>query len=235
MLSCIKKAMRTNAVTRPLYRKMAQRYAAIKLKKRKKAFRTYGEDSFRLAVNTLHAAGIDCFPAFGTLLGLIRDGRLIPHDLDLDFGVIADGSEYDWDRLKNALIDAGFHILRWYEYENGIGEIAFASPMSRRLNIDFFLFKRTDGGMVTHTCYRLKDRKYNNNAECTLFEEKFPPINQFAEETHLGVTVSIPRNAKELLECSYTSAWQIPDASWNENNKPNRKEKEGVLAIKHEQ
>ena len=31
---------------------------------------------------------VDVYPTFGTLLGLIRDGRLMKHDFDMDFAIL---------------------------------------------------------------------------------------------------------------------------------------------------
>jgi hypothetical protein len=46
------------------------------------------EDLFRVAVARLETRGIPYWIDAGTLLGLVRDGRIIPWDHDFDFGVM---------------------------------------------------------------------------------------------------------------------------------------------------
>ena len=230
----IKKTLKNHRITRPVYRRLAERRGQGRLQKKNRAFQQYGEESFRLIVQTLNKAGIEFFPAYGTLLGLVRDGRLIRHDLDLDFGVTAEGKEYDWEKLIKVLTDAGFHVFHWFEYDGVIGETAFISPLSPLVKIDFFAFFKKEDCFVSHTCWRTEGREYKSEKEFTLYEEVFPCFDSFRNVEHLGVKVPIPVNAEELLEASYTSSWRTPDENWKEENKPNKKETEGIIALIHE-
>ena len=46
-------------------------------------------DAIRTVVDALQTAGVEPFLAYGTLLGAVRDGRLIGHDSDADLGYVS--------------------------------------------------------------------------------------------------------------------------------------------------
>jgi hypothetical protein len=47
-------------------------------------------DSIEEVLTALRKAGVDAFPAYGTLLGAVREGRLIGHDSDADLGYVSE-------------------------------------------------------------------------------------------------------------------------------------------------
>jgi hypothetical protein len=47
-------------------------------------------DSIEEVLGALKKAGIDAFPAYGTLLGAVRGGKLIGHDSDADLGYVSE-------------------------------------------------------------------------------------------------------------------------------------------------
>ena len=58
-------------------------------------------------------AGIEAFPAYGTLLGAVRGGRLIGHDSDADLGYVSEHTHpvdvmRESFRLQRALADMGY-------------------------------------------------------------------------------------------------------------------------------
>ena len=46
-------------------------------------------DSIEEVLAALKQAGVDAFPAYGTLLGAVRSGELIGHDSDADLGYVS--------------------------------------------------------------------------------------------------------------------------------------------------
>ncbi|MGZ8743548.1 MAG: hypothetical protein ACXWXO_11565, partial [Nocardioides sp.] len=75
-------------------------------------------DSIEEVLGALKKAGIDAFPAYGTLLGAVRGGKLIGHDSDADLGYVsehthpADVVRESFD-LQRALADMGYAITRY--------------------------------------------------------------------------------------------------------------------------
>ena len=73
-------------------------------------------DSIEEVLGALKKAGIDAFPAYGTLLGAVREGRLIGHDSDADLGYVSDHTHpvdvvRESFRLQRALADMGYRHL----------------------------------------------------------------------------------------------------------------------------
>lgn len=229
----IKRNLREHAIVGPLYRLFASARAALRSARLRSAFDRYGEDSFRIVVRSLDSAGILGFPAFGTLLGLVRESRLIPGDYDLDFAVITEGGEYGWSALVGALERAGFSILRWFEYNGIVQEVAFTSPLSSRINVDFFTFARVSDGYVTHLFCRYADGEYGDASEMAVLRERLPHIDGFKCEEHLGVNVHTPANSEALLEATYGPSWRTPDPSWRYMFAPSNVMVEGATAYVH--
>lgn len=225
----IKNILRENNLTGVVYKKIEDYYHRQTLIKRQKDIQKYGEDTFCLVVNTLKDTDICYFPAFGTLLGLQRDGHLISHDYDIDFGVISEESEFDWEKLRNALEAVGFTVLRWFEHEGVVREMAFISPKSKLLSIDFFAFYNTEETTFNYYYARRNEKTYKGKNDRTVYKETFPIITDFEQKEYMGVNVSVPVNAEKLLEESYTASWRIPNPNWKDSYKPNCKEVEGIV------
>jgi hypothetical protein len=75
-------------------------------------------DSIEEVLGALKSAGVDAFPAYGTLLGAVRGGKLIGHDSDADLGYVSE-HEHPVDvvresfRLQRRLAGMGYAITRY--------------------------------------------------------------------------------------------------------------------------
>ncbi|MEA3642342.1 MAG: LicD family protein, partial [Lamprobacter sp.] len=83
-----------------------------------------GELGLRLLRQTLvslASQNIVAFASGGVLLGLVRNGRLLPHDKDLDLMVVGDDwcGSARWQRLEPELAQRGIGCL-WLPYTAGI-------------------------------------------------------------------------------------------------------------------
>lgn len=63
---------------------------------------------FRQAVLALRETGLPFWADYGTLLGLVREGRVLPHDGDFDFG-LWDGNDAE-ERVAAAFRSRGFTV-----------------------------------------------------------------------------------------------------------------------------
>ena len=75
-------------------------------------------DSIEEVLEALRKAGVDAFPAYGTLLGAVRGGKLIGHDSDADLGYVSDHTHpVDVVResfgLQRRLAEMGYQISRY--------------------------------------------------------------------------------------------------------------------------
>ena len=88
------------------------------------------------------AHGLTCWLLFGTLLGAVRDQKLISHDRDTDLGVF----DSDFDKLAAVLVDLkamGFRLIRTEEGDSVV------TIMRDDEYTDFYLFR--DNGLK-YTC-----------------------------------------------------------------------------------
>jgi hypothetical protein len=99
------------------------------------------EETLILANEILQNKGLQPFLMAGTLLGCIRDGQLLPHDKDVDIGLI--GWEHQFT-VAQALIESGaFHIdLSEVSGENRF--VLAANDIRNGTAIDFFFFHDMD-------------------------------------------------------------------------------------------
>lgn len=153
--------------------------------------------------------GIVCFADFGTLLGLVREGRLLAHDLDIDLGVVAT-DDIDIVRIRIALERFGFKV--WREYRVG-GRLVESSFRMLGLKVDLNYYEVTDDFAKTWLLYRDPELSYGPQ-ERDVVEMTYSPIGEFSTINVSGHDIQIPANAEQLLVEKYGPTWRVPDKNW---------------------
>jgi hypothetical protein len=151
------------------------------------------------AARALQKAEQRFFLVSGTLLGYVREGKLLDHDKDIDIGVI--GWEHQFDVLaalsKNSIFTFEAHHIK--------GPDTLYIPIKHSqtgIGIDIFIYKQVGDKYVTGVDFYFGFRQ---QFAFTPFQLK--PIN------FLGVDMYIPENANQNLEENYGD-WQTPDPSY---------------------
>lgn len=136
---------------------------------------------------------VPCWLQDGTLLGLIRDGQLIPWDNDADMGC----HEENWNPLiSEKLKELNFKV----EDRKGIG------PRYTRNNnsVDIFIHRTEPNGLWSWSAFR-------GRVEYRFDVPPFQPIEKvFWDEIFL-----IPENPENWLEIKYGKTWRTPRRRWN--------------------
>jgi len=188
---------------KPYYMKVVQ---AVKYRRENKRIKREGEGVLHIASKALSDIGVFHWLEFGTLLGVIRDGKLIAHDTDLDFGVwLEDSSE----AISSALVRAGFKQVHRIEIDGG----AYGLEESYELNgvmLDLFYFTKTNSGMYCHLFPVLGKNK-------RAVREIFTSVNEFKSISWQSLEVQIPINADQRLRDTYGEYW-VPNKGWNTPN-----------------
>ena len=146
--------------------------------------------------------GHECFANSGTLLGMVRDGRLISHDDDVDLAVLLHASEVaevagEWVGVRRRLADARvlddeFEAARRPHCKVRLAGGAKVDLFPAWLSVTdrVFIWPYTKG---------------------TLLREDLLPLERFG----IGeAEIAVPRRPDRLLEANYGPDWRTPDPTW---------------------
>jgi phosphorylcholine metabolism protein LicD len=138
---------------------------------------------------------------FGTLLGIIRENRLLPHDMDLDISI---DSKY-LDTLRNIKDKFTENFHEWIDKEYG--------------TTHFNIYKDN------FCCSISVLRQDKNQVWCTGWDEEnesmfqiYAPIRYFKKLDQInykGFNYFIPNNSHKFLEYRYGKDWKIPNPNWD--------------------
>ena len=147
-------------------------------------------------------AGVPAFIAYGTLLGAVRNGRLIGHDNDLDLAYLS-LHEYPVDvireafKVERALLDDGWNVRR------GSGA---------RLNVRLDLGDGSTRFVDVFTAHWVEGVLYI--PQDTGFRLPREAILPLTTVQLLGRQVPAPRDYERLLAETYGEGWRTPDPSF---------------------
>lgn len=176
-------------------------------------FWNWGEGTLRPACCTEHLLelttfaselltrhGIDHWLDYGSLLGAVRDGRLIPWDADVDFGMRARDAEAV-TRLADAVAAAGHRLDTSLE-----GVIRFVYSEVNDAHVDVFLWEERDEMLLP-----LEDLSYAwpGMASRLAFPLRF--VEPLGQATLHGRSFPAPQPAPALLrDHRYGPDWEKP-------------------------
>ncbi|MBR6690025.1 MAG: LicD family protein [Bacilli bacterium] len=145
---------------------------------------------------------------FGTMLGIVREGRLLKHDLDMDVGVFA--TPIEKEKIRMTLEREGYVLWRKYVFSNRVVEESYRYK-GIKLDINYYEVKNNKS--TTWLFYREPGRKYTNH-ERNIVEMTYSLITATKKVKVGDYKISIPTNARTLLKEKYGKNWRIPDTGW---------------------
>jgi len=152
--------------------------------------------SFRFACKKMN--GLNFLPAYGTLLGLTRQGRLIDGDDDADFFVFRD----DYQRIRDRFIESDFKIC--FESEGNFMQLRRFDGGHTAI-IDFFFIEKRSEVYVDKWNFI---GEVDNPAKHLFIPAEY--IEDICLKTFCGVDLQFPRNADQFCELLYGADWKIP-------------------------
>jgi SAM-dependent methyltransferase len=159
-------------------------------------------DSIEEVLAALRTAGIDAFPAYGTLLGAVRGGKLIGHDSDADLGYVSEHTHpvdvvRESFRLQRSLADMGYRITR---YSGAAFKVDVIEGDGSVRGLDVF------GGF-------LRDGHLHLMGEIrTPFERGW--IFPLGTTTLEGRVLPAPADPDQFLTATYGPSWRVPDPAY---------------------
>ncbi len=159
-------------------------------------------DSIETVLAALRSAGVEAFPAYGTLLGAVREGRLIGHDSDADLGYVSHHTfPVDVVResfaLQRALAEMAYPITR---YSGAAFKVDVREADGSVRGLDVFGGFLADGYLHLMGEIRTPFRR----------EWIFP----LGTTTLEGRELPAPANTDEFLTATYGPGWRVPDPAY---------------------
>jgi SAM-dependent methyltransferase len=151
----------------------------------------------------LRTAGIEAFPAYGTLLGAVRGGKLIGHDSDADLGYVSEHTHpvdvvRESFRLQRALADMGYSISR---YSGAAFKVDVREADGSIRGLDVFGGFLADGNL--HLMGEIR----------TPFEREW--IFPLGTTTLEGRELPAPADTDKFLTATYGPSWRVPDPAYH--------------------
>lgn len=158
---------------------------------------------------------LKCFAVFGSLLGYIREGGFIPHDCDLDFGVLPGTAP---STLARVFVEQyGYKFLHAFSYH---GEVTEVTLEKRGVPMDFIFYK-VDNVQSWCTVYHWSpDARYTDARQNSVKHVYQAKVTSLQTMTVHGAKVSVPTNYEEFLCSEFGEGWRIPDPKFKPSQQP---------------
>lgn len=154
----------------------------------------------------LRGAGVEPFICYGTLLGLVRDGRLIAHDDDADLAYLsahdhpADVARENYE-IERALVARGHSVVR---HSAGHLQVRFETDGVLDHYLDVFTAFAVEGS--TYLAFQVGAEGLD--------------LSRRVELTVDGRVLPAPAEAEGLLAATYGEGWRVPDPSFTFTTPP---------------
>lgn len=159
--------------------------------------------SMNNVIDKLDKLGVKAFPAFGSLLGLVRDGKFMEYDKDSDIGIFVENYEQIYDILEK-LCESPNLISPEMENKSKDSHTWTVPVFDNALNTatDLFFFYRApthiEAGLYT---------------KCGILKWQFTPFELVQREL-AGKNYWVPENAEQHLTELYAD-WTQPVEVWD--------------------
>ena len=174
-----------------------------------KRFKNNGEMVLLNAHNALNSINLQHWLDFGTLLGVFRNGALLPNDLDIDLGVFL--KDYSPD-IEKAMIDYGFVLIHEYEIDGkryGLEQ----SYQYKGVKVDLFYYNSNKDYIFTHIFMNFPGMTYNESIKIKgglLPIENYFPKTGFTQVKFLNTYFTIPSPPEKYLAFHYGEDFMTP-------------------------
>jgi len=170
-------------------------------------------DAIEEVLSLLHDLGVEAFPAYGTLLGAVREGQFLGHDSDADLGYVSTETTpvdvvRESFRLQREIEERGYDTHR---YSGAAFKVDVVEGDGVVRGLDVF------GGFFD------SDRLYLMGEVGQRFEREW--IFPLGTCTLAGRELPAPAAPQKLLEAMYGPGWRVPDPAFKFEKDPRTQER----------
>jgi hypothetical protein len=214
LIKRIKKVLSTNLITRVPYKILVYIKYFITDYPRKRKKRKQIQSKGAETIKKLHEVLRDCNCIFhvdmGTLLGIIREGKLLGHDLDIDIAVHTANVDKINEIKKRLLNNNCIHKYRYKIEGIGIVEDSF---ILNNIKFDINYYLNIEGKSLCYLFYREDGKKYDDN-KFNAVRLSCSEIERVTKIPFMGFDVNVPIDSEKYLSERYGQNWRIPDKSY---------------------
>lgn len=158
--------------------------------------------------------GLPAFVAYGTLLGAVRSGHFIGHDMDVDVAYLSSATTPVDAMRESYAVERFLRRKGWRlrRQNGGFLQLFFEQPLGGWRNVDIFTMF-VDPGIPR--LYGINDTAVDGGADLVL------PLGSVDLE---GRPFPAPRRADRLLAAAYGPSWRIPDPSFSYGMSPGKRQ-----------
>ncbi len=217
MKKLIVRILKNTGFGRWLYKPLRTLYRLYAVPHRQRLLKRYGPNVLRDLAEIFKRHQIPAFAAYGTMLGFVRDHGFIPHDSDMDIGIMP--NTMTPQQLLRILLERekGFKVLFVFKFKEQVVEFKVEY---NHIPIDFFFFERDENEVRSPLFFFKEEVSYPSpNANSTRVVH-LPPFTGITTVRVYDCDFPILENAENALAALYGKNWRIPDTKWNDDKRP---------------
>ncbi len=184
---------------------------AKKVNKRKReSLQKNGVQTIFFIQDLLEKSGKKFFLDMGTLLGIIREGRILSHDLDIDVAVYTTDAKETEAFVQYLVSNGCVHTYSYVSETLGVIEDSFTV---NDIKFDINYYSSLGDTDVCYLAY-VSTEEQVKTGEMNVVKLTCDAIEETSQIEFCGFMVNIPQGAEAYLARRYGKNWRIPDRGW---------------------
>ncbi len=207
----LKMRLKRNKLIKGVYdRLIGDRKDRAAQKFKQDALATDGSTILQKVETALGGTELKYFLTFGNLLGLVRAGRFMSYDCDLDYAVEVDDN-FSWEAFEQLLAEQGLRKTHQFTIDGNIQEQTYRLG---NLTVDFFGYHTVGDETIWNIFFRKDGYIYDSMYDVHIRESHFAAVGDVCKKAYDGMEVTVLAEPEAFLASVYGEGWRVPDPNW---------------------